>query len=50
MERSFRATKRFYLLLFISAIALVAFVVGSIYLMKKVTGNVRKLEIRERMP
>ena len=44
MERSFRATKRFYLLLFISAIALVAFVVGSIYLMKKVTGNVRKLE------
>ena len=44
MERSFRATKRFYLLLFISAIALVAFVAGSIYLMKKVTGNVRKLE------
>ena len=44
MERSFRATKRFYLLLFISAIALVAFVVGSVYLMKKVTGNVRKLE------
>lgn len=44
MERSFRATKRFYLLLFISAVALVAFVVGSVYLMKKVTGNVRKLE------
>ena len=44
MERSFRATKRFYLLLFISAIALVAFVAGSVYLMKKVTGNVRKLE------
>lgn len=41
--RGFRATKRFYLLLLISAVLLVAFVVGAIYLMKKVTGNVRKL-------
>ncbi len=44
MERGFRATKRFYLLLFISAGLLVLFVAGSIYLMNKVTGNVRKLE------
>ena len=44
MERSFRASKRFYLLLFISAALLVAFVVGAIWLMRKVTGNVRKLE------
>ena len=40
MERSFRASKRFYLLLFISAALLVAFVVGAIWLMRKVTGNV----------
>ena len=44
MERSFRATKRFYWLLAISVVALVVFVAGSIYLMKKITGNVRKLE------
>ena len=44
MERSFRASKRFYWLLAGSAILLVAFVVGSIWLMKKITGNVRKLE------
>ena len=35
MERGFRATKRFYLLLFISAVMLVLFVVGAIYLMNK---------------
>lgn len=45
MERGFRATKRFYLLLFISAVMLVLFVVGAIYLMNKVTGNIRKLEM-----
>lgn len=44
MERGFRATKRFYFLLFASAVLLVVFVVGAIWLMKKVTGNVRKLE------
>ncbi len=44
MERSFRATKRFYLLLAVSAALLVLFVVGAIWLMKRVTGNVRKLE------
>jgi hypothetical protein len=44
MERSFRATKRFYLLLAVSATLLVLFVVGAIWLMKRVTGNVRKLE------
>lgn len=44
MERGFRATKRFYLLLLASAVLLVAFVVGAIWLMRKVTGNVRKLE------
>lgn len=44
MERGFRATKRFYLLLLISAVLLVLFVVGAIYLMNRVTGNVRKLE------
>ncbi len=44
MERSFRASKRFYLLLFASGVLLVAFVVGAIWLMRKVTGNVRKLE------
>jgi hypothetical protein len=44
MERSFRATKRFYFLLIASAVLLVVFVVGAIWLMKKVTGNVRKLE------
>lgn len=44
MEQGFRATKRFYLLLFASAVLLVAFVVGAIWLMRKVTGNVRKLE------
>ncbi len=44
MERSFRASKRFYVLLFISGVLLVAFVVGAIWLMRKVTGNIRKLE------
>ena len=44
MERSFRASKRFYLLLGASGVLLVAFVVGSIWLMNKVTGNIRKLE------
>lgn len=44
MERGFRATKRFYILFAASAVLLVAFVVGAIWLMKKVTGNVRKLE------
>ena len=44
MERGFRPTKRFYLLLGISVIALVAFVVGAIYLMNRITGNVRKLD------
>lgn len=44
MERSFRTTKRFYLLLAVSAALLVLFVVGAIWLMKRVTGNVRKLE------
>jgi len=44
MAKGFRASKRFYLLLFASFVLLVVFVVGAIYLMKKVTGNVRKLE------
>ena len=44
MEQQFRATKRFYLLLAISAALLVVFVVGAVWLMKRVTGNVRKLE------
>lgn len=44
MERGFRATNRFYILLLASAVLLVAFVVGAIWLMRKVTGNVRKLE------
>ena len=44
MERGFRATKRFYILFIASAVLLVVFVVGAIWLMKKVTGNVRKLE------
>lgn len=44
MERSFRASKRFYLLLGASGVLLIAFVVGAIWLMRKVTGNVRKLE------
>ncbi|MBR0507793.1 MAG: hypothetical protein IJJ86_04215 [Clostridia bacterium] len=44
MARGFRASKRFYLLLIASFVLLVVFVVGAIYLMKKVTGNVRKLQ------
>ena len=44
MERSFRPTKRFYLLLIASIVLLALFVVGAIWLMKRVTGNVRKLE------
>jgi multidrug efflux pump subunit AcrA (membrane-fusion protein) len=44
MARGFRASKRFYLLLAASFVLLVVFVAGAIYLMKKVTGNVRKLE------
>lgn len=44
MERGFRTTKRFYLLMLISFTLLVIFVAGAIYLMKKVTGSVRKLE------
>ncbi len=44
MERGFRATKRFYILFAASAVLLVVFVVAAIWLMKKVTGNVRKLE------
>lgn len=44
MERSFRASKRFYWLLAGSVILLAAFVVGAIWLMKRITGNVRKLE------
>ena len=44
MERGFRATNRFYILLFASGVLLVAFVVGAVWLMRKVTGNVRKLE------
>jgi multidrug efflux pump subunit AcrA (membrane-fusion protein) len=44
MERSFRPTKRFYLLLIGSIVLLALFVVGAIWLMKRVTGNVRKLE------
>ncbi len=43
-QRGFRATKRFYLLLIASGVLLVAFVVGAVWLMRKVTGNVRKLE------
>lgn len=44
MEQGFRATNRFYILLFASGVLLVAFVVGAVWLMRKVTGNVRKLE------
>ena len=44
MAQGFRASKRFYLLLSASFVLLVVFVAGAIFLMKKVTGNVRKLE------
>ncbi len=44
MEQKFRATKRFYLLLAVCATLLVLFVIGAIWLMKRCTGNVRKLE------
>ena len=43
MERSFRATKRFYWLLAGSFVLLIVLVVGSVWLMKRLTGNVREL-------
>ena len=45
MERTFKANRRFYLLLFISIVLLVLFVVGAVYLLRKVTGNVRRLDM-----
>ncbi|MBQ6078087.1 MAG: hypothetical protein IJK88_08295 [Clostridia bacterium] len=45
MGRTFKANRRFYLLLFISIVLLVLFVVGAVYLLRKVTGNVRRLDM-----
>ena len=44
MERRFKANRRFFLLLLIGIALLVAFVAGSIYLLRKVTGNIRRLD------
>lgn len=45
MERTMKANKRFYLLLLIGIVLLVAFVVGAVYLLRRVTGNVRRLDM-----
>ncbi len=43
MERSFRINKRFFWLLLAGIVLLVLFVVGAVYLLRRVTGNVRRL-------
>ena len=45
MERRLKANRRFFLLALISIGLLVAFVAGSIYLLRKVTGNIRRLDM-----
>ena len=44
MERTYKANRRFFLLLLIGFALLVAFVAGSVYLLRKVTGNIRRLD------
>lgn len=44
MERQLKANRRFYLIALGGIVLLVLFVVGSVYLLRKVTGNVRRLE------
>ena len=44
MERSLKANRRFFLIALGCIVLLVLFVAGSIYLLRKVTGNVRRLE------
>ena len=44
MERSLKVNKRFFWLLLISIVLLVLFVAGAVYLLRKVTGNVRRLD------
>ena len=44
MERRLKANRRFFLIALGGVILLVLFVAGSIYLLRKVTGNVRRLD------
>ena len=45
MERTYKANRRFFLLAIISIALLVLFVVGSVYLLRRVTGNIRRLDV-----
>ena len=44
MERSLKANRRFFLIVIGGIVLLVLFLAGSIYLLRKVTGNVRRLD------
>ena len=44
MERSLKASRRFFLIVLGGIVLLVLFLAGSIYLLRKVTGNVRRLD------
>ena len=44
MERTMKANKRFFWILLIGIVLLVLFVAGSVYLLRKVTGNIRRLD------
>lgn len=46
MERSLRAGKRFYLIVLIGAFALVALVVGVVWLLQNMTGHVRRMSVK----
>ena len=45
MEKTYKPSRRFYIVATISVILLVVFVVGAIVLLRKVTGNVRKMKL-----
>ncbi len=44
MERTMKANRRFFWILLIGIVLLVLFVAGSVYLLRKVTGNIRRLD------
>lgn len=44
MERKLKANRRFFLIALIGVVLLVLFVVGAVYLLRRVTGNVRRLD------
>ncbi len=44
MERKLKANRRFFILALLGVVLLVLFVLGAIYLLRRVTGNVRRLD------